>query len=364
MPNGDPTYSRGQINKAGRILSSSGYPEEAAPGYPEEKITWALKVLDYWRALHSYPMQVFYMRLKTVAKKIDKHALTSQRLKRVYSILAKLRRPYHGRKPTMELYQMQDIGGCRAVLSNVKLAKKLARDYYIKGELKHKLVGRKDYIDQPKEDGYRGIHLIYKYNSDKENKKKYNGMLVEVQIRSKLQHLWATAVETTGLFTRYALKSSEGSPEWLEFFKLVSSAFARIEKYPIVPDTPRNERELYLKIAHMEQSLKVIDKMRGWSHALRIFREQTTKKGEVRFFLLELDIDSKKLTIRTYTKKEEQKALDEYAVLENKYRGRKEYDVVLVGVAAAHDLENAYPNYYADTNEFLEHLTKITRKYN
>jgi ppGpp synthetase/RelA/SpoT-type nucleotidyltranferase len=355
MASSETEYSKSNINRAGRVLRD---PASSATDKDN-----ALDVLDYWRAIHSYPMQVFYMRLKNASKNIDKNALTSQRLKRAYSIIAKLRRRYHGRNPSMDLYQMQDISGCRATLSTVDLAKKLSEDYYIKGELKHKRVGKKDYIENPKEDGYRSIHLIYKYNSDKERKKKYNGLLVEVQIRSRLQHLWATAVETAGLFTREAIKSSEGSPEWLEFFKLVSSAFAKREHCPVVPGTPDDDQELYRQIAQKERALNIISKMQGWASALNVFNERTKKKGDVRFFLLELDIKGEKLTIHSYTKREEQQALTEYATVENRYSGNKEYDVVLVGVAAAHDLENAYPNYYADTNEFLSTLRKIIAKY-
>ena len=347
-------YTKKEINRAGRILRDSHSPST--------DVEWALEVLDHWRAIHSYPMQVFNMRLKSASKIIDRGSLISQRLKRTYSIIAKLRRRYHGHSPSMELYQMQDIAGCRATLSDVELAKKLCEEKYIKGELKHKLVGKKDYIENPKPDGYRGIHLIYKYRSDKVKKKKYNDLLVEVQIRSRLEHLWATAVETAGLFTRQAIKSSEGSPEWVEFFKLLSSAFAKMEKCPTVPDTPTDEKELYTRISQKEKELSVTSKMRGWASALNVFNEEGKKRGQIRFFLLELDIRGEKLVIHSYTKREERQALDDYAKLGDRYIGNKEYDVVLVGVDAAHDLKTAYPNYYADTNEFLSDLSKIIKK--
>jgi len=348
-------YTKQQINSAGRVLRSNTYLTNGVDN--------AMTILDYWRAVHSHPMQVFYVRLRRLSKKLDKDSFASQRLKRAYSIFVKLRRKYHGHRPSMDLYQIQDIAGCRTTLSNVGLVKKLVEESYIKGELKHKLVKKNDYIEKPKEDGYRGMHLIYSYNSDKERKKKYNGLLVEVQIRSRIQHLWATAVETTGLFTREAIKSSEGSPEWIEFFKLVSSAFARMESCPIVPNTPDDERELYLEIKKRGDTLKVINKMRGWTNALKVFNESSKKRKKDIFFLLELDIKGQKLTIHSYGRGEENKALDEYGALEKRYTGDKDYDVVLVGVAAAHDLENAYPNYYGDTQQFLDLLHKIISKY-
>src|SRR3989338_1873917 len=223
----------------------------------------------------------------------------------------------------MRLSQMQDIGGCRAVLQNVDQVRELCQKYYIKGDLKHKKVGEKDYITTPKKDGYRSIHLIYKYSSDK-GKKEYNGLLVEVQLRSKLQHLWATAIETVDFFTRQAIKSNEGQKEWMEFFKLVSSAFAKMENCPCVPDTPTDEKELYLKIREKEAELHVIKVMKGWTKAVEIF-EQASKKlsKNYKYFLLELDILGEKLNVSAYTKKQEQKAIQRYSEVEKRNSGKK-----------------------------------------
>lgn len=347
--------SKERINHAGDILISDTATDE-------EKIR-ALEILDNWRASHSYPMHVFKMRLKNTSTKVDKNALTAQRLKRVPAIIKKLKRKYEGRDPTMKLIQMQDIGGCRAVLSNVFQVRKLHQDYYIKGDLKHKRVGVKDYIANPKKDGYRSIHVIYKYFSDKEGKKDFNGLLVEIQLRSKLQHLWATAIETVDFFTRQAIKSSEGQEEWMDFFRLVSAAFAEIENCPPVPNTPTDEKELYHEIKKKEAGLNVIKIMSGWTRAMKIFEEFTSKKKlKAQFFLLELDILGGKMTITPYAKKQEQKAIADYAEAEKRNKDKKEYDVVLVGVDSVTDLRKAYPNYFVDSREFLENLEKIIKK--
>ncbi len=350
-------YAKSQINDAGKILANDNSPEE-------EKGR-ALEILNNWRAVHSYPMHIFQMRLKNKSQKIDKNSLTAQRLKRVPAIIYKLQRKYHGHNPSMKLYQIQDIGGCRAVLSSVSQVRKLYEEDYLKGDLKHKRVGLKDYITNPKEDGYRGIHIIYKYNSDKQRKKEYNGLLIEIQIRSKLQHLWATAIETVDFFTRQAIKSNEGHPDWMDFFKLVGSAFAKMENCPVVPTTPEDEKELYSKIKEKEKELKVISKMSGWTSAMNYFKQEIEAKNKkrVQFFLLELDIVGEKLNIKSYTKEEEHTAINDYSTLEKRHSGRKDYDVVLVGVDTANDLEKAYPNYFVDTREFLSYLQKITNKY-
>jgi DNA-binding CsgD family transcriptional regulator len=61
---------------------------------------------------------------------------------------------------------------------------------YKQSDLKHKLLPIDDYIIKPRSSGYRGVHLIYSYFSDKNET--YNGLKVELQFRSPLQHAWAT----------------------------------------------------------------------------------------------------------------------------------------------------------------------------
>ena len=344
-------YSKSKVDWAGTVLIS--------PLSSETDKDLALEVLDNWRAIHKYSLHIFKKRLKRVSQRIHKEALVVQRLKRLPSIINKLQRKYNGKNPTMNLSQMQDIAGCRVVMPNVELTKKLYKEKYVHGDLKHKKVNEKDYITFPKEDGYRSIHLIYRYNSDKEGKKDYNGLLIEVQIRSKLQHLWATAIETVDFFTRQAIKSNEGQQDWMEFFKLVSSAFALLEGTPLVPNTPTTKEELYSQIKLKEQELKVIKVMSGWAKAVQVFEQTSKRNPHLQFFLLELDIAGEKLNISGYTKGNEEKAILNYSQAEKRNQGKKEYDVVLVGVDATHDLRKAYPNYFADTEEFLVYLKKL-----
>src|SRR4030042_2063159 len=277
-----PKYNKNDLNRAGQILKDENSLDE--------DVAKATEILNNWRAIHSYPLHIFQMTLKNISQRCNRSSLVAQRLKRATSIINKLRRKYEGRKPTMNLSQMQDIAGCRAIVRDVETAKKIYNDYYLKGNLKHKREGKKDYITFPKKDGYRSLHIIYEYKSDK-GKKDYNGLRIEVQIRSRLQHLWATAVETVDFFTRQAIKFNEGIPDWAEFFRLVSSAFAINEECPIVQGTTSDKKELYSQIKKKEKELEVIHRMGGWTHAMKFFNEEVRNKmkGKAKFFLLELD---------------------------------------------------------------------------
>lgn len=123
----------------------------------------------------------------------------SRRLKRLTSIIYKL-----DINPQMRLGGMQDIGGFRMVLSDVEdlttVKKLLEGNNFECFTLDHKW----DYIESPKTSGYRSIHYIYKYESSDND---IDGMKIELQIRTKLQHSWAMAVETAELITRTRLKS-------------------------------------------------------------------------------------------------------------------------------------------------------------
>lgn len=74
----------------------------------------ALAVLLDHRADHRVPLTKATMGLRSVVRSEQCVVEVSQRLKRVPTILDKL-----VREPTMQLANMQDIGGCRAVLNSI-----------------------------------------------------------------------------------------------------------------------------------------------------------------------------------------------------------------------------------------------------
>ncbi len=343
-------YTKSQINRAGRVLSSDEFSVD--------KMHDALRVLGDFRALHRYPLRVFNQRLERISDKIDREALTVQRLKRLSSIVRKLNRNYKGQEGSMKLSRMQDVAGCRAVVSDMRKVNKLYLDGFVNSSVKHVKVGEKDYITYPKEDGYRSIHLVYRFKSDK-GKKNYNGLLIEVQIRSRLQHLWATAVEIVDFFTQQSLKFDKGREEWRDFFRLVSSAFALSEKTALVPNTPLDKKELYSLIKDKEKELKVVEMMRRWKEAIRYFKKEAKSRPNDDYFLLELDLRTESLRVSGYSRSEEDKAIEDYGRLEKNNRENSEYDVVLVGADSLSDLEEAYPNYFVDADDFLEELGKI-----
>src|SRR5207245_5775536 len=138
------------------------------------------RVLSNWRGCHGYPINTFQATLRDKLKRLGMNeAFVAQRLKRTPSIIAKLKR-----FDTMQLARMQDIGGLRAVVMTVPDVRQLQEDYK-KSNFKHEL-SEKDYITEPKSDGYRSVHLVFRYKN--ERAPAYDGLSIELQIRTKLQH--------------------------------------------------------------------------------------------------------------------------------------------------------------------------------
>ena len=65
--------------------------------------------------------------------------------------------------------------------------------------------------------------------------------------------------------------------------------------------------------------------------------------------------------LQSFTKKNEETSIKEYFELEKRPRGKSDYDVVLIGAETTTDLEKAYPNYFADTENFISELNEIYR---
>lgn len=165
-------YGRHQIDKAGEIILTSKNQDE---------VSNAIDKVNDWRTLHLPALDALQNTLIPLLKKkkvsID---FTSRRLKRLTSILYKL-----DINPEMKLGGMQDIGGLRIVVPTVDALNKALDVLKENVPDSFELVKVMNYIEIPKTSGYRSIHFIYKFDS---NNSDTNGMKVELQIRTKLQH--------------------------------------------------------------------------------------------------------------------------------------------------------------------------------
>lgn len=306
------------------------------------------------------------MDLRQKVNRLGQQALVVQRLKRSRSILAKLRA-----QPSMRLTQMQDIGGCRAVVATIDEVYAL-RDEYQRSRSLHEFVSEDDYISSPKGSGYRSFHLVYKFQS--RSKSDYNRLLFEIQLRTRTQHAWATAVETVGAVIGQALKSSEGELAWLSYFQSAAMALEYSEQPSLARSVATTRGVVARSLASLGELLDVRKKLTAYRAALKA-TEKLQRRG-AGYFLLVLLPDEPGLQVLAFDKASADEAHKEYARFERQlplrtrqlslfpeltdYSGAQ---VVLVGAESFRSIREAFPNYYLDTADFLDKVDQFTQRY-
>jgi len=165
-----------------------------------------LRQLDSFRQSFSPSYRDVYYRLTHILGM----PVTGRPAKSTASIVEKLRRE------KVRLSQMQDIAGCRVIVDDTinqnNLLKKVC------------LILGSDSIDDRRSHpshGYRAIHVIATLN----------GRPVEVQIRSRLQHIWAELSEKFADVFGSAIKYGQGDEDILHILSDLSDRVATVEQH-------------------------------------------------------------------------------------------------------------------------------------
>lgn len=331
-----PKSSKSRVNKAGRAFA------ERKPQ------TEDFAVLENWRTAHAYLLNTFQATLRYHARSFT-HAVVAQRLKRRPTIVGKL-----SRYPNMQVARMHDIAGCRVIFESIPDLLEYRKRIH-RARFKHKRKAadedRWNYIERPKASGYRGIHDVYEYKAKVPGGAPWDGLQLEIQYRTKVQHAWATAVEVASLVTHNNPKFDEGSEEVLEFFKLSSEVFARAFEdgtgtYPEIPN-----KELLSRLSKADEE----------THMLRLFDQirvvhgqpQVQRKNTI-LVLSPNPQEEGQIVLNIYTFDSIFDATDKYHELESRATGSE--DIVLVKSDSMDSIQYAYRNYFGDTAEFTDLL--------
>ena len=205
----DSAFSKSKIDKAGQLLANETY-------LTIEELVESEDAFDYYRTNHLAPITKVTLQLQSWLHQYGKPYYIAQRLKRKPQILRKLRR-FKSR-----LTQLQDIGGCRIIVQKNEDVDQL-KTYIVQQAEKvaaFEVVRTTDYRGKGRDDsGYRALHILLRQG----------GILLELQIRSKIQHYWAESIERTSVVYGHYLKEQEGDASVLAYFKLLSDMFFNLE---------------------------------------------------------------------------------------------------------------------------------------
>lgn len=217
-------FSKSQIDRLGERLKSEAHTEED------------LRLLnEYRKSFHeSYRHVMVHIRETG-------HAPTGRSAKSTVSIVQKLRRE------SIRLSQMQDIAGCRVVVHDIKNQDTLTTQ--ILNLLPHiTVIDRRELPSH----GYRAVHIIAEADRSP----------IEIQIRTRLQHLWAELSERFSDFVDPTIKYGGGPSVYREKLAICSNHVAYCEEMePVRTDALLRSDELEADHKHiMEQLAKLDDK--------------------------------------------------------------------------------------------------------
>ena len=334
------TPSKKQVQKAGKTLAKT---DSTAQEYHD-----AMAVLSYWRGLHGKPTGAFNALLRKQVTKLSlKNPIIAQRLKRTPSIIKKLQR-----FPNMSLATMQDIGGLRVVLASIDDVYRLHRAIIKSNHTP--LLPPYDYITRPKDDGYRSLHQVFKYQSKNEQ---LNGLAIELQIRTRLQHAWATAVETLGMIEKSSFKTGEWTDDYARFFKLASALFSHHEKSPTLAEFAGVEIGVIAsELIALEQKLQIFAKLKG---LILTAKQINSFQDKASFHLMELDLSNSTVNLIPFTQGQYELAQSYYKMREIDTKDNPNIELVLISMDSIKDIKKAYPNYFLDTQAFIKSVKQI-----
>lgn len=334
-------YSIKEVRRAGERLAA-GVPWTSET---RDEALRTFAIINSWRDSHAYPMRSIRFSVISRMRHGDIGGFTAARPKRLSSIRRKLQ------KLAGDLDQMNDIGGCRAICDSIQGARSLIAA--CRERIPHDLLPKEyDYINSPKPDGYRSHHLVYRYRGPDGHPSR--GRRIELQIRTRLQHSWATAVEAVGLYRGEDMKAGEGDPDWLRLFRLMSDEFTVHEGCATAGDRQARIRELRA-LNEKLGAVTVMEDIKNATHFVDTYIMGGHDKP--RYYVI---IYGKDRIVRVSTYLNVIAGLETVEEIERRIELQNDASkVVLVEVDKVDQLVAAYPNYFGDVSMFVHNLKSL-----
>lgn len=256
----EPPQSKSAVRRAGQAISAGNATQTD------------FHLVEQWRASHGYVINTFQAWLKGHIGKQHYDIEFAQRLKRRNTVIDKLQRKNKsGDSLISDVSAMHDFAGCRIIFENINQLhdfRSVLHSQKTMRNVEHKLrhdPDKYDYIEHPKSTGYRGIHDVYRHfprgSVRSETKKPWDGLLVEVQYRTRAQHAWATAVEISDLLDGERTKFDLEITDRGRFFALASEIIARRHENLKRAFTDQSILQLQNELRALEDKLGILRRL-------------------------------------------------------------------------------------------------------
>lgn len=159
-----------------------------------------------------------------------------------------------------------------------------------------------------------------------------------------------------GTIEHSSFKTGNGSDQFKRFFQLASALISYREGTPILQEfRDRDISSLIEEFEALEQSLNIFKKLRS----VTVARKNVIGFHESYYQLLILNTMKKELNLIPFDEKQARLAETTYGYLENTYKNDPAILVVLISAGDLKSIPKAYPNYFLDTQYFIESLKKF-----
>ena len=320
--------SKTKIDKSGRALSNAGELTE--------EILELEEVFDSYRAAHLEPLSKTTLELQKWLHDYGGNYYIAQRLKRKPQILRKLKRL------SVRLTQLQDIGGCRIIVNSNRDVDDLVE--FIRSQMSRdknfKLQRITDYRDRGRDiTGYRSVHLILMIED----------RVLELQIRSRIQHYWAESIERTSVIYGHHLKEQEGDVAVINYFKELSDVFYEIEsgRNPSIAAKISLDR---LRV-QAQEIIEISDKNRVFHSFVNedIVKTLTAAQGgseSLNNWIIVFDWNTGAFLTWEVVGREPSEAIRKYIYYENQFTSADNYEVVMIGSSDIATVRQTHSHYF------------------
>ena len=333
--------SNSKIDRAGQAMAKGRCSTE-------EELIELENVFDEHRKAHLQPLTECTIELQNWLSDCGVKYYIAQRLKRKPQIIRKLNRL------SVRLTQLQDIGGCRIIVSDNRDVERIVKFFEKKmtsgGHFT--MTRTTDYREKGRDDtGYRALHLLLNHS----------GYALELQIRSQVQHYWAESIERTSVIYGHHLKEKEGDALVIGYFKCLSDVFYEIEsgRNP----TPHQKIEIDRLRQTTEQIIKASDMNRVFDSYVNedIIKTLTTiesTRGGFNNWIMVFNWNTGSFTTWDIVSRNPDLASAMYVEHERQYPAQEGYEVVMIGSSDVATVRETHSHYFgiASYDTVLEKL--------